>query len=138
MTALQRAVVNTVKAPQPVGLYSQALRVRARELMFIAGQIALDAEGKLVGKNDAGAQTRQIYKNIDAILQSVGASFSNVVEFTTYVVGKEALQAFMQVRTEIFPSLYPERDYPPNTLLVVNALVREEYLVEIKAVVALP
>lgn len=138
MTALQRAVVNTAKAPQPVGLYSQAMRVRAGELMFIAGQIALDAEGKLVGKNDAGAQTRQIYKNIGAILQSVGASFSHVVEFTTYVVGKEALQTFMQARTEIFPSLYPDGDYPPNTLLVVNALVREEYLVEIKAVVALP
>jgi enamine deaminase RidA (YjgF/YER057c/UK114 family) len=138
MTALQRVIVNTAEAPQPVGLYSQAMRVRARELMFIAGQIALDAEGKLVGKNDAGTQTRQIYKNIGAILHSVGASFSNVVEFTTYVVGKEALQAFMQARTEIFPSLYPDGDYPPNTLLVVSALVREEYLVEIKAVVALP
>ena len=138
MTALQRAAVKTAEAPQPVGLYSQAMRVQARELMFIAGQIALDTEGKLVGKGNAGAQTRQIYKNIGAILQSVGASFSNVVEFTTYVVGKEALQAFMQARTEIFPNLYPNGDYPPNTLLVVSALVREEYLVEIKAVVALP
>ena len=138
MTALQRAVIKTAEAPQPVGLYSQAVRAHARELMFIAGQIALDTEGKLVGKNDVGAQTRQIYKNIGAILQSVGASFSNVVEFTTYVVGKEALQAFIQARTEIFPGLYPEGDYPPNTLLVVNALVREEYLVEIKAVAALP
>jgi enamine deaminase RidA (YjgF/YER057c/UK114 family) len=138
MATLQRTVVKTTKAPQPVGLYSQAMRVRAGELMFIAGQIALDNEGKLVGKNDAGAQARQIYKNIGAILQSVGASFSNVVEFTTYVVGKEALQAFMQARTELFPSLYPDGDYPPNTLLVVGALVREEYLVEIKAVVALP
>jgi enamine deaminase RidA (YjgF/YER057c/UK114 family) len=137
MTALQRAVVKTSDAPQPVGLYSQAVRVSARELLFIAGQIALDTEGKLVGEKDAGAQTRQIYKNIGAILRSVGASFSNVVEFTTYVVGKEALQAFMQTRTEIFPNLYPDGDYPPNTLLVVNALVREEYLVEIKAVVAL-
>lgn len=138
MTALQRAVVKTAEAPEPVGLYSQAVRVRARELMFIAGQVALDTAGKLIGKDDAGAQTRQIYKNIGAILQSVDASFSNVVEFTTYVVGKEALQAFMQARTEIFPNLYPDGDYPPNTLLVVNALVREEYLVEIKAVVALP
>jgi enamine deaminase RidA (YjgF/YER057c/UK114 family) len=138
MTAPQRVVVKTADAPQPVGLYSQAIRVCARELMFIAGQIALDVEGKLVGKNDAGAQTRQIYKNIGAILQSVGASFSNVVEFTTYVVGKDALQAFMRTRTEIFPSIYPGGDYPPNTLLVVNALVREEYLVEIKAAIALP
>ena len=68
----------------------------------------------------------------------MGASFSNVVEFTTYVVGRASVQPFMAARSEVFPSLYPDGDYPPNTLLVIEGLVREEFLVEIKAVAVLP
>lgn len=138
MTELQRVIVQSDDAPRPVGLYSQAVRVRPGELVYIAGQIALDAKGNLVGRGDAAAQTRQIFANLGEILESVGASFSHVVEFTTYVVDRDAMRGFMQARTELFPAIYPRRDYPPNTLLIVDGLVREEYLVEIKAVAALP
>lgn len=138
MTKLQRTIVQTDQAPRPIGLYSQAVRVKAGELIYIAGQIALDVQGKLVGKGDASAQTRQVFANLGKILESVGASFGDVVEFTTYVVGRQSIEGFLQARNEIFPRLFPEGDYPPNTLLVVAGLVREEYLVEIKAVAALP
>lgn len=138
MTELQRVIVQSDDAPRPVGLYSQAVRVKAGELVYIAGQIALDTKGRLVGKGDAAAQTRQIFANLGKILEGVGASFNHVVEFTTYVVGRDSMRGFMQARTELFPAMYPERDYPPNTLLIVDGLVREEYLVEIKAVAALP
>ena len=137
MRRLDRTVVNTDRAPQPIGTYSQAMRVRAGELVFVAGQVALDSEGRLMGR-DAAAQTRGAFENIGRILESVGASFGNVVEFTTYLVGRESIQPFIQARTEVFPSMFPDGDYPPNTLLVVDSLVREEFLVEIKAVAALP
>ena len=61
-----------------------------------------------------------------------------MVEFTTYLVGRDSIQPFIDARTELFPGLYPGDDYPPNTLLVISGLVQEELLVEIKAVAALP
>ncbi|TDJ66819.1 MAG: RidA family protein [Proteobacteria bacterium] len=138
MPQLQRAVVNVSNAPQPLGAYSQAIRARAGELVFIAGQVSVDIDGDLVGENDVAAQTRQVFDNLGRILAGVGASFSHVLEFTTYVVGREAIQPYMQTRMEIFPKIFPNKDYPPNTLLVVSGLVREEFLLEIKAVAALP
>ena len=138
MSQLHRAIVNTARAPQPIGAYSQAMRARAEELVFVAGQVALDTAGSLVGQGDAAAQARQAFENIGLILEGVGASFSNVVEFTTYLVGRESVRPFMQARTELFPAMFPDADYPPNTLLIVAGLVREEFLVEIKAVASLP
>lgn len=138
MAQLQRTVVNTGKAPQPIGAYSQAIRAKPGQFVFVAGQVALDVNGNLVGKDDVAAQTRQVFENIGIILESVGASFSNVLEFTTYVVGRAAIQSFMQARTEIFPKIFPDRDYPANTLLIVDGLVQEDFLIEIKAIAVLP
>ena len=138
MAGTERQVVNTDRAPRPLGAYSQAIRVKAGELLYIAGQVGVDKDGNLAGDGSLAEQTRQTYENIGGILESVGASFSDVVEFTTYVVGRESVQPFMAARSEVFPSLYPNGDYPPNTLLVIEGLVREEFLVEIKAVAALP
>ena len=138
MTELRRAIVNTDKAPQPIGAYSQAIRTAPGELLFIAGQVAVDLDGNPVGVGDMAAQTRQVFENLGGILESVGATFSNVVEFTTYVVGRESVQGYIAGRTEVYPAIFPDGDYPPNTLLVVDGLVREEFLLEIKAVAALP
>ena len=138
MPQSQRQVVNTENAPQPLGAYSQAVRVKAGELLYVAGQVGIDADGNLAGDGSVAAQTRQTFANLGAILDACGASFSDVVEFTTYLVGRETVPPFIQARLEIFPEIFPNGDYPPNTLLVIDGLVREEYLVEIKAVAALP
>ena len=138
MTELNRTIVNTDKAPQPIGAYSQAIRTAPGELLFIAGQVAVDLDGNPVGVDDMAAQVRQVFDNLGGILAGVGATFSNVVEFTTYVVGRDSVQAYIAARTDVYPGLFPDGDYPPNTLLVVDGLVREEFLLEIKAVAALP
>ena len=135
---MERTVINTQNAPQPLGAYSQAIRVKNGELLYIAGQVGVDNDGNLAGDGSMAAQTRQVYENLGNILNSVGAGFSNVVEFTTYVVGRDSVWPFMNARADIFPDLFPNGDYPPNTLLVIEGLVREEFLVEIKAVAALP
>ena len=138
MSELRRAIVNTGKAPQPIGAYSQAIRTAPGELLFIAGQVAVGLDGNPVGVGDMTAQTRQVFENLGGILESVGATFSNVVEFTTYVVGRDSVQGYIAGRTEVYAGIFPDGDYPPNTLLVVDGLVREEFLLEIKAVAALP
>jgi len=138
MVDIQRTVVKPSTIAAPLGAYSHAVRVKPGELMYIAGQVAVDANGDLVGRGDAAAQTRQALENIGAVLESVGASFANVVELTSYVVGRESVQGFVDGRTDFFPTAFPTGEYAPNTLLVVAGLVREEFLVEIKATAVLP
>ena len=138
MSDLKRTIVNTDRAPQPIGAYSQAIRTVPGELLFIAGQVAVDLDGNPVGAGDMAAQVRQVFANLGGILESVDATFSNVVEFTTYVVGRDSVQSYIAGRTDVYPEIFPDADYPPNTLLVVDGLARDEFLLEIKAVAALP
>ena len=84
-----------------------------------------------------GAQTTQVFSNLEQILAGVGATFGNVVEFNVYLVGRSSIGPYQQARTEIIRDAFPDGDYPPSTLLVVDGLASEEYLVEIKAVAAL-
>ena len=138
MSEFQRTVITSDQAPRPIGAYSAGMSVHAGRMVYVAGQVALDTDGNLVGPGDAAAQTKQVLANIGHILAGAGASFGNVVEFTTYVVGRDSVQQFIAGRTEVYPEIFPDGDYPPNTLLVVDGLVREDFLVEIKAVAALP
>jgi len=120
----------------PLGLYRQVARVRASETLFIAGQLATDAGGNAVGKGDFDAQMRQVLVNVGAALKSAGADFGNVVQFTTYLVHSQDIENFMRVRKELFPRLFPDGAYPPNTLLVIDRLVKEEFLIEVQTVAA--
>ena len=63
---------------------------------------------------------------------------ANVVEFTTCVVGRSSIQEYIKGRSEVYQKIFPNRNFPPNTLLIVAGLVNEGFLVEIKAVAALP
>jgi len=137
MPDLQRTTLNPANTPKPLGAYSHAVKVSAGSLVYIAGQVGVDANGDLAGP-DVEAQTRQVFQNIGHVLAGAGATFADVVEFTTYLVGRDSIQPFIEARTQLFPTLFPNADYPPNTLLVVSGLVQVEFLVEIKAVAALP
>lgn len=137
MDHVEKTIIDPEQLQSPGGEYSSGVKVRAGSLVFVAGQTAMNSEGVLVGEGDAAAQTRQAFENIGHVLSSAGASFSNVVEFTTYLVGIESVQPFLQARTELFRELYPDGDYPTNTLLNIVSLAGSKALVEIKAVAVL-
>ncbi len=138
MAGSDRTVITSSQAPQPLGAYSLGMSVRPGKLIYVAGQVGVDSKGDLVGKGDAAAQTRQALENIGHVLAGAGADFGDVVEFTTYVAGRPAVEGYLKGRSEVYPNMYPDGDFPTNTLLVVAGLVHEDYLVEIKAVAALP
>jgi enamine deaminase RidA (YjgF/YER057c/UK114 family) len=117
--------------PSPRASYSHA--VRSGNILWLAGQVPIDANGKTVGLGDVGAQTRQVVRNIGAILKACGASFATVVRFTAYVVGREHVDTFRAARAELWSELYPTGAYPTSTLLVVSGLASDEFLVEIEA-----
>jgi enamine deaminase RidA (YjgF/YER057c/UK114 family) len=130
-------ILNPDTLGKPLGQYSQITRVKASEFLFIAGQLATDKSGKVIGPDDFDAQCGQVFANIEAALTSQGASFANVVEFTTYLVHSQDIAKFMTWRLREFPRLFPSGAYPPNTLLIVDRLVQEPFLIEVQTVAAL-
>jgi len=122
----------------PLGMYSHIARVPAGELIFIAGQVAVDSKGQIVGNGDFEAQFQQVFENLRVLLQSVGADFKHVVKFTTYLLDAEYIQPLMRVRAELWPRVFGGASYPPNTLVIIDRLVREEFLLEIEAIARAP
>ena len=114
---------------KPLGQYSHVARVKAGELLFIAGMVS---PGKDVEAQCAGA-----FVQVEKALQSAGAGWGNVVQFTTYLVHSQDIPGFMQFRLREFPRMFPNGAYPPNTLLVIDRLVQEQFLVEVQAIAAL-
>lgn len=128
-------ILNPDSLGKPLGQYSQITRVKASEFLFIAGQVGASKDGKT--PPDFEGQCAQTFANIGAALESQGASFANVVEFTTYMVHSQDIPKFMAWRTTEFPKMFKNGAYPPNTLLMIDRLVKEEFLIEVSAVAAL-
>ena len=128
-------ILNPDSLGKPLGQYSQITRVKASEFLFIAGQVGATKDGKTPA--DFDGQCAQTFANIGLALASQGASFANIVEFTTYLVHSQDIPKFMAWRAREFPRLFAGGAYPPNTLLIIDRLVREEFLIEVSAVAAL-
>ena len=118
------------KIQPPVGLYSRAIRVG--NLLFISGHAGFDKQGNVVGIGDAAAQTEQILKNIQALLEEAGATFDNVVKSTTYLVNMADLQKVQEVKKRFY-----REPYPTSAGIEIKGLARPELLVEIDAIAAL-
>jgi enamine deaminase RidA (YjgF/YER057c/UK114 family) len=95
--------------------------------------VALDASGAIVGQGDMRAQAQQVFANLHAALQSVGASFSNVAKLTYFIVDMTQMPVVREVRDQF---IQPEQ-LPASTAVEVRRLAREEFLLEIEAVAVL-
>jgi enamine deaminase RidA (YjgF/YER057c/UK114 family) len=130
-------IFNPEKLAKPLGPLSHIARAKAAELVFIAGQVAVDGAGNLVGSGDFDAQCVQVFANIAAALDAVGAGWGNVAQFTTYLVRASDVAGFTGWREREFPQMFPDGAYPPNTLLIVDRLAQEAFLIEVQAIAAL-
>src|SRR5215468_11060571 len=97
-------MINPDGLGKPLGQYSHIARVKASEFLFIAGQVGAEPDGKTPAGFDA--QCAQVFANLGAALASQGASFANVVEFTTYLVHSQDIPKFMAYRVLEFPRLF--------------------------------
>jgi enamine deaminase RidA (YjgF/YER057c/UK114 family) len=130
--------LNPPSSTPPAGMYSHVARMAAGELAFIAGQVAVDRSGTSVGVGDVAAQTNQVFANLGDILKDLGADFEQVVQLTTYLTSADSIPAFMSARAALFPKLFPGGAYPPNTLLVIDRLVKPEFQIEVAAIARVP
>lgn len=101
--------------------------------IYIAGQIAFDKEGKIVGAGDMKAQTEQVFKNLEAALATAGAKFADVVKMNTYVTDMTQAPVMREVRARYFGSTTPA-----STLVQVVALARPELMLEIEVIAVVP
>lgn len=135
--AAEITIENPATLGTPLGQYSQVARVKnAAETIYIAGMLAVDRGGMIVGEGDFPAQTEQVFANIGAALQSAGMGWGNVVQFTTYLVDAADIAGFMDWRKRRFPTMFGDGKYPPNTLLMVSRLVNPAFRIEVQSIAA--
>ncbi|AQA01367.1 hypothetical protein BVC93_16370 [Mycobacterium sp. MS1601] len=120
-------MINYIPSIEGIGSFGDYSPVSIADgLVAVAGQFGTD-------DLDPAGQVRGAFANVGKALAAAGLGFDDVVKFTTFVVGRETIPVFMEVRKEVFAEIYPSGVYPPNTLLVVAGLVHEEFVVEIEA-----
>ncbi len=129
---MQRTKVQTAQAPAAIGPYSQA--IRCGQFLYASGQVALDpVSGELIGA-DVQAQTEQVFKNIQAVLEAAGATLAHVVKTTVFLASMSDFQAMNAVYARYFEE--PGRLPPARSTVAVAELPRKA-LVEIECVAIL-
>jgi enamine deaminase RidA (YjgF/YER057c/UK114 family) len=133
----QVEIFNPEALGKPAAPYSHIATAGAgAKLVVVAGQVAIDGAGKLVGEGDIEQQAAQVFENLGEALRAAGADWKNVVQFMSFLTRRQDIAGFAAYRQREFSSLYPSGAFPPNTLLIVSGLADERWLVEVQAVAA--
>jgi enamine deaminase RidA (YjgF/YER057c/UK114 family) len=125
--------LNAIAGVHPGTGYSHAVAASGR-LVAIAGQVAMDEHGELVGPSDPSAQAERVFENLRAVLEAAGASFAHVIKFGVFTTDISYLPAIREVRDRYVDAARP----PASTAVQVGALFRPGYLVEIDALAVVP
>ena len=115
--------------PKSVG-YSQVAAVTSGTIVFVAGQVALNKAGEIVGKEDFHGQVQQVFENLKAAVEAAGGNFGDVIKLNSYFLDLAHLPEFREVRDKYINVKNP----PASTAVQVPKLFRPEFLVEIEAV----
>lgn len=117
-------VINTPKAPQAIGPYSQAIQVN--DLLFLSGQIPLDPDTMVLVGENVTEQTEQIFKNVKAVLTAAGVSLANVVKTTVFLKDMNDFGAMNEVYARTFGEHKPARSAVEVARLPKDCLVEIE------------
>jgi enamine deaminase RidA (YjgF/YER057c/UK114 family) len=112
--------------------YTQVVVATGRRMVFVSGQVSMDAEGKLVAPGDLAGQARQVYANLRTALEGARAKAADVVKLTTYVVGYK--QELRPLLAEARSTVFGPASWPASTLVGVQALAEPGYLIEVEAI----
>jgi enamine deaminase RidA (YjgF/YER057c/UK114 family) len=125
--------VNPPALPAPAG-YSHVAEASGGRTIYISGQIALDSVRSLVGPDDLRAQTQQVFTNLKAALESVGANFEHVLKLNYFMLDISQIQTVREVRDRFVNPHNP----PASSAVEVRRLVRDDLLIEVDAVAVVP
>jgi len=105
---------------------------KAGKTLYIAGQVAKDLQGNLVGRGDFEAQARQVFTNLKNILEETGGSLNHIVKLTTFLTHFSFRSPYRNIRQAYF-----KEPFPANTLLIVESLASPDYMIEVEAIAVL-
>ena len=127
---MEKEFLNPAGLPVLPG-FSQVVTATEGKIVFISGQVALNANNEVVGKGDLRAQVVQTFENLKGALAAVGATFDDVLKTNTYIVNytPDMIGVVREVRSQYLP----REKAPASTLIGVQALVFEDLLIEIEA-----
>jgi 2-iminobutanoate/2-iminopropanoate deaminase len=122
-------VIQTEKAPKPVGPYSQA--VKADKFLFVSGQVAIDPEKDKIVADGIKPQTVRVMENLKAILQAAGYSLSDVVQSNVYLSSMALFSEFNEEYAEYFDKVFPTRatvgiELMPGALLEISVVAYKD------------
>ena len=129
---MPKEVIQLKLGPRPAGDYSQGWSVTGSRLVFLSGQVSVDADGKPVGVGDIALQTHTVLQNLQKVLKDAGANLQDVIKLNIYVTN----MADFQQKTRDIRRNYFTGNFPASTLLEVKSLARPEFMLEIEAVAA--
>lgn len=130
---MRRSTLTPEGVAPPGGHFSHGVVVEeAARVLYVAGQVALDEDGELVGPGDPTAQATQVFTNLRRVIESARGRMEHVAKTTLFLVDLEHRGPVGEVRKRFFPT-----DPPANTLLVVSSLARPDLLIEVEAIVPL-
>lgn len=130
---MERTTINPGEIAAPGGHFSHGVVVETPRTLYVAGQVALDSQGKLVGPGDPVAQATQVFDNIRSVVETAGGRVEDIAKTSVFLVDLDHRSAVGEVRRRFFAG-----DPPANTLLVVKSLASPDFLVEVEAIVPLP
>ncbi len=128
---MEKKFINPPTLATPRG-YTHVVTTTGGKMIFIAGQVAWDVKGEIVGKGDLRAQATQAYANLQAALAAAGAITADVVKLNTYVVSFKS--ADLPVIREVRSQFFPQENLPASTLVGVQALAMDGLLIEVEAI----
>jgi reactive intermediate/imine deaminase len=124
--------INPPTLSAPTG-YTHVVQVQGGRTLYIAGQVALDKSGNIVGKGDFVAQTTQVFENLKSALAAGGATMDNLVKVTTFVTDLSQMQALRNTRAK-----YYGKNAPASTLVQITQLAHPDLMIEIEAIAVVP
>ncbi len=126
---MEKTIIHTSNAPEPIGPYSQAVRVNG--LLFVSGQIALDPSTGVLITADIAAETTRVMENLKAILETSGIGFNHVVKTTIFLSDMD----FFNTVNDVYGKYFSDR-YPARETVAVKSLPKNVH-VEISVIAAL-
>jgi 2-iminobutanoate/2-iminopropanoate deaminase len=117
---------------KPVAHYKMATRMEGGRLLYIAGQVARDTEGNVLAPGDIRTQAREVFQNLQRVLQAAGGDLADLLKITTYITKSENFPAVAEERRRFFPG-----ELPASTLIIVTSLAQPELLIEVEGMAAI-
>lgn len=105
---MEKQIINTTNAPAPIGPYNQA--IKAGNMLFVSGQIALHPETNQLLLDDIVTETHQVMKNLQSILTAAGMDFNNVLKSTIFITDMNAFSQINEVYGQYFNGYFPARE----------------------------